>query len=180
MGGQVFAPQSVQNFAPGCSLAPHCEQWLGDFSLAPQLGQNLALTSSVCEHSGQVATMVSDQFPSASFLSSSDISACAQISWTEWEAWAALISTPRSGAQLLHRPRLSFQHFLAQTQDWQRGHCLKFGAISLAASKNAASLARCQPADRARSVKVAAWLNTPPNRLLAVSRALAMLPVCQG
>jgi len=77
---QVFAPHSVQNFAPGCNFAPHCEQLVADFNFAPQFGQNFAFTSNGCEHSGQEARMVSFQFSVDSFLSPSDIAACAQIS----------------------------------------------------------------------------------------------------
>jgi len=41
----AFAPQSAQDFASGCTLAPQCVQCLAAFRSWPHCGQNLALVS---------------------------------------------------------------------------------------------------------------------------------------
>ncbi len=108
------------------------------------------------------------------------MAACAHTSSTEREDCAADISTPKSGAQPLHSPFLVFQHFSRHTQAEQRGHCMNCGRSSLAASTKASSCARSQLAERTDSLALAAVLNTPPNRLLAVPSALLILPMAYG
>jgi len=173
-------PQSAQNLAPGWSNTPHSVQCLSNLTGSPQLGQNFALVFNGVSHFGQEAWIVSRQFDSDSFLSSSDILACAHTSSTERLACAADISTPISGAHSLHKPRLVFQHFSRQTQLWQRGHWTNSGNISLLALAKASSWAFSQAAECALPVRLAAELKIPPNKLLAVSITLLMVPVTEG
>ena len=122
---QIFyrlSPHSGQNFAFVVILKPQPGQLLAVLSFAPHSGQNFALVANGASHSGQLARTVSLQLPSLSFLSSSDILACAQTSSTERLACAADISTPKSGAHSLQSPRLVFQQLFRQTQEEQRGH----------------------------------------------------------
>src|SRR5690606_8607849 len=141
---------------------------------------NLALDASGSSHSGQVARMVSRQYSLPSFLSSSAIAACAQTSSTEREAWAAEISTPRSGAHPLHKPRFSFQQRWRQTQLLQRGHCTQCARTSTPAASKASSRAFCQLAERTRSPRSAARPNTPPKLLEAASSAPLTIPTSEA
>lgn len=133
-----LAPHSGQNFVPGARLWPHLHLPFA-FSCAPHSGQNLAFVARGASQLGHEARMVSRQFSLASFLSSSAMAACAHTSSTDRLACAADISTPKSGAQLLHSPRFSFQQLLRHTHVEQRGHCTNFGFSSCTAFLKAVS-----------------------------------------
>ena len=77
--------------------------------------------------------MPSRQSASVRCLSSSAILACAHTSSTDLSAWAAAISTPRSGAHCLQRPFFSFQHCSRHIQALQRGTLYELGQDLFAA-----------------------------------------------
>jgi hypothetical protein len=177
----TFSPQFPQNFVSAVNLALHFLHVLSGMMAAPHSEQNFIFWARGALHAGQLALTPSRQDFSCNIsLSSSATFECAQISSTVLLAWAALISTPRSGAQFLHKPLPLFQHLLLHTQELHLGHWVKSGRNSCMASEKASSCAVSQVAERAFSPRLAAWPKIPPKIPPTASSAPVTIPILDG